>query len=136
MHWRYSSSNQFDTLVVVDVGNEFTQLINTEVEIMPTDVSPEVLEGLGIAVDLSVEGREGRPVGALFVLGDTDVVKNFVNPLILNPFQGYKDEDRNMLNPFMDETVKELASIDGAFIIQGSGVLDSAGTLVNVPHQT
>jgi len=129
------SSNQFDTLVVVDVGNEFTQLINTEVEIMPTDVSPEVLERvLGIAVDLSVEGREGRPVGALFVLGDTDVVKNFVNPLILNPFHGYKDEDRNILNPFMDETVKELASIDGAFIIQGSGVLDSAGTLVNVPH--
>jgi DNA integrity scanning protein DisA with diadenylate cyclase activity/mannitol/fructose-specific phosphotransferase system IIA component (Ntr-type) len=128
-------SNQFDTLVVVDVGNEFVQLINTEIEILPPDVSPEVLERvLGIAVDLSVEGREGRPVGALFVLGDSDVVKNFVTPLILNPFHGYKDEDRNILNPFMDETVKELASIDGAFVIQGTGVLESAGTLVNVPH--
>ncbi|MBH55139.1 MAG: hypothetical protein CMI18_12450 [Opitutaceae bacterium] len=128
-------SNQFDTLVVIDVGSEFEQLINTEVEILPLGVSPEVLERvLGIAVDLAVEGREGRPVGALFVLGDTDIVKNFVTPLILNPFHGYKDEDRNILNPFMDETVKELASIDGAFIVNGSGVLDSAGTLVNVPH--
>ena len=55
---------------------------------MPTDVSPEVLERvLGIAVDLSVEGREGRPVGALFVLGDTDVVKNFVNPSSSIPFK-------------------------------------------------
>ena len=81
------SSNQFDTLVVVDVGNEFTQLINTEVEIMPSDVSPEVLERVLGLPWTSVEGREGRPVGALFVLGDTDVVKNFVNPLILNPFK-------------------------------------------------
>ena len=50
-------------------------------------------------------------------------------PLILNPFYGYKDEDRNILNPFMDETVKELSSIDGAFIIRGDGVLVFAGSI-------
>ena len=34
--------------------------------------------------------------------------------LILNPFHGYAEEDRSILNPFMDETIKELAMIDGA----------------------
>jgi DNA integrity scanning protein DisA with diadenylate cyclase activity len=33
----------------------------------------------------------------------------------------------------MDETVKELSSIDGAFIIRGDGVLLSAGTLIHAP---
>jgi hypothetical protein len=48
----------------------------------------------------------------------------------LNPFYGYKEEDRNILNPFMDETMKEFSSIDGAFIIRGDGVVLSAGSLL------
>jgi diadenylate cyclase len=128
-------SNQFDSIVVADVGDEFCQLTEGDVPLLPSDVTPEALERvLGIAVELSVEGREGKPVGALFVLGDTEEVKNFTTPLILNPFHGYKSEDRNILNPFMDETVKELATIDGAFVIRGNGVLESAGTLINVPQ--
>ena len=34
----------------------------------------------------------------------------------------------------MDETVKEFSSIDGAFIIRGDGVLESAGTLIHTPE--
>ena len=30
----------------------------------------------------------------------------------------------------MDETVKEFSSIDGAFIIRGDGVVESAGSLI------
>jgi DNA integrity scanning protein DisA with diadenylate cyclase activity len=30
----------------------------------------------------------------------------------------------------MDETIKELALIDGAFIVQGNGVVESAGCLI------
>ena len=41
-----------------------------------------------------------------------------------------KDEDRNILNPFMDETVKEFSTIDGAFIIRGDGVVIAAGSLI------
>jgi DNA integrity scanning protein DisA with diadenylate cyclase activity len=48
----------------------------------------------------------------------------------LNPFFGYKEEERNILNPFMDETVKEFSSIDGAFTIRGDGVVESAGSLI------
>jgi diadenylate cyclase len=124
-------SNQFDTLVVVDVRREFQTLLTGQTDLLPDDVKPEVLERIiGIATELSVEGREGRPVGCLFVLGDIDKVEKFSKPLVLNPFFGYKEEDRNILNPFMDETVKEFSSLDGAFLIRGDGVVISAGSLI------
>jgi diadenylate cyclase len=127
-----TGSNQFDTLVVVDIEREFQTLLTGQIsELLPADVKPEVLERvIAVATELAVEGREGRPVGCLFVVGDTDKVSGLVKPLVLNPFFGYKEEDRNILNPFMDETVKEFSSIDGAFTIRGDGVVESAGSLI------
>jgi len=124
-------SNQFDTLVVVDVEREFQRLMTGRNDLLPQDVKPEVLERvIAVATELAVEGREGRPVGCLFVVGDTGKVEKLIKPLVLNPFFGYKEEDRNILNPFMDETVKEFSSIDGAFVIRGDGVVLSAGSLI------
>ncbi len=126
-----AGSNQFDTLVVVDVEREFHRLMTGRNDLLPQDVKPEVLERMiAVATELAVEGREGRPVGCLFVVGDTSRVEKLIKPLVLNPFYGYKEEDRNILNPFMDETVKEFSSIDGAFVIRGDGVVLSAGSLI------
>lgn len=126
-----TGSNQFDTLIVVDIEREFQTLLTGPNDLLPGDVKPEVLERvIAVATELAVEGREGRPVGCLFVIGDNDRVATLTKPLVLNPFFGYKEEDRNILNPFMDETVKEFSSIDGAFIIRGDGVVESAGSLI------
>ena len=127
-----TGSNQFDTLVVIDIEREFqTLLTGATADLLPEDVKPEVLERvIAVATELAVEGREGRPVGCLFVIGDTEKVGTLTKPLVLNPFYGYKEEDRNILYPFMDETVKEFSSIDGAFIIRGDGVVESAGSLI------
>ena len=127
-----TGSNQFDTLVVIDIEREFqTLLTGATADLLPEDVKPEVLERvIAVATELAVEGREGRPVGCLFVIGDTEKVGSLTKPLVLNPFYGYKEEDRNILNPFMDETVKEFSSIDGAFIIRGDGVVEAAGSLI------
>ena len=126
-----TGSNQFDTLVVVDIEREFQTLLTGQTDLLPPDVKPEVLERvIAVATELAVEGREGRPVGCLFVVGDTAKVEKLTKPLVLNPFYGYKEEDRNILNPFMDETVKEFSSIDGSFVIRGDGVVESAGSLI------
>lgn len=126
-----TGSNQFDTLAVVEIEREFQSLLTGQNELLPEDVKPEVLERvIAVATELAVEGREGRPVGCLFVVGDSDRVAELSKPLVLNPFYGYKEEDRNILNPFMDETVKEFSSIDGAFVIRGDGVVESAGSLI------
>lgn len=127
-------SNQFDSITVVDIEREFQTVLTTKSDMLPSSVKPEVIERvLAIATELAVEGREGHPVGCLFTLGNAGKISEYSKPLILNPFFGYKDEDRNILNPFMDETVKELSSIDGAFIIRGDGVLVSAGSLLHAP---
>ncbi|MEY4938413.1 MAG: hypothetical protein RIQ93_148 [Verrucomicrobiota bacterium] len=133
-----TGSNQFDTLVVVDIEREFqTLLTGSTADLLPHDVKPEVLERvIAVATELGVEGREGRPVGCLFVVGDDEKVQSLSKPLVLNPFYGYKEEDRNILNPFMDETVKEFSSIDGAFIIRGDGVVESAGSLIQATDST
>jgi DNA integrity scanning protein DisA with diadenylate cyclase activity/mannitol/fructose-specific phosphotransferase system IIA component (Ntr-type) len=133
-----TGSNQFDTLVVVDIEREFqTLLTGSTADLLPPDVKPEVLERvIAVATELAVEGREGRPVGCLFVVGDIEKASTLSKPLVLNPFFGYKEEDRNILNPFMDETVKEFSSIDGAFIIRGDGVVESAGSLIQATDTT
>ncbi len=126
-----AASNQFDTLVVVDIEKEFQTFLIGHADLLPRDVNPEVLERvISVATELAVEGREGRPIGCFFVVGDADRVDRMSKPLVLNPFHGYRAQDRNILNPFMDETVKEFSSIDGAFIIRGDGTLEAAGALI------
>jgi len=130
------SSNQLDTLVIIDIEQEFQSVLTRDAELLPASVKVEVIERmLAIATELSAEKREGRSVGGLFVIGDTEKVKALSKPLVLNPFYGYNSEDRNILNPFMDETIKELSAIDGAFIIQGDGVIDSAGSHLHAPAE-
>ena len=81
-----------------------------------------------LAIELANEGREGRPVGALFVVGDHRDVLKYCQQNIINPFKGYLERERNVLDDNMVETVKEFCSIDGAFIFKGNGVILSAGT--------
>ncbi len=126
-----------DCITVVDVAKEFSKILNFKGQLLPNDVKPEVVERiLAITTELSVEGREGKPIGCLFVIGDAQNVLALSKQLVLNPFYGYKREDRSILNPFMDETVKELSMIDGAMIIDGTGVLETAGTLIHTPDFT
>jgi hypothetical protein len=86
---------------------------------------------LQIATELAREGREGKPVGALFVVGDYERVRLYTHQLIINPFRGYKEEERNILDPSLEETVKEYAKIDGAFIIREDGVIISSGAFIS-----
>ena len=127
-------SNQLDTFVIVDVEREFQSVLSKTSDLLPPTVKFEVAERiLAIATELALEGREGKPVGCAFVLGDMDRVQTMTKQLILNPFHGYSEMDRNILNPFMDETIKELASIDGAFLVRGNGVVEAAGAMLQVP---
>jgi diadenylate cyclase len=96
---------------------------------------PEVFETLiRIALELAHEGREGRPVGTMFVLGDTTNVLKYAQPMVLNPFKGYADSKKNILDPKLKETIREFAALDGAFVIRRNGVILAAGCHIAVPH--
>lgn len=126
-------SNLADSVIVLDISKNFSDIFSQK-NLLPENIKPEVLERvIDLATELSVEGREGKPVGCIFVLGNDAELKPHLKQLILNPFNGYKPEDRNILNPFMSETVKEYSLIDGAFIIDENGIMVSAGTLIHTP---
>ncbi|WP_022852678.1 DNA integrity scanning protein DisA nucleotide-binding domain protein [Thermodesulfatator atlanticus] len=126
-----AESGFLDALFILDIGDEFEFFDVHQLEHLPEVVRPEVfLRVLEIAVDLAVEGREGKPVGTLFIVGDTERVLEYCEQLVLNPFKGYSEEERNILDPSLEETVKEFASLDGAFIIRGDGVIETAGAFI------
>ena len=132
-----SKNGVFDTIVAIDIALEYEFFFTTAQTIVPQDVKPEVLERvIGLAGEIAVEGREGKPVGTIFVLGDTNSVNAHVRQLIINPFRGYSEAERNILDPGLDETIKEFASIDGAFVITGDGIVLSAGSYLKPPSTT
>jgi DNA integrity scanning protein DisA with diadenylate cyclase activity len=91
-------------------------------------VYPEVFGTvLKLALELAAQGREGRKVGTIFILGDHERVLQLSRQMIINPFTGYPDEQRNILNPELKETIKEFSALDGAFVVQENGVLVTAG---------
>lgn len=95
-------------------------------------IAPEVLDALiDLAVTVGVEGWEGRPVGALFVVGDASQVMEQSRPLSLNPFQGYSEDERNMMNPEVRRALRAFAVLDGAFVIREDGVVMAAGRYLN-----
>jgi hypothetical protein len=121
-------SNTIDMVLVIDLGKEIEMFSVSAADPLPPDVKPPVFERLlSLASELGLEGREGRPVGTLFILGDSDNVLAQSRQLVINPFFGYPEEDRNILDPRLEETIKEFSAIDGAYIIRGDGVILSAG---------
>ncbi len=121
-------SGLLDTITVSEVGTEFPLLRSGRASLPLGDIEPQALEKLlQITMELAQEGREGRPVGCLFVIGDYARVQNHSRQMVMNPFHGYADEERNLLDPSLEETVKEFSAIDGAFLLRGDGVMMSAG---------
>ena len=117
-----------DSIFFIDVGREFEILTSDDINDVVEAVQPEVFNAmLNIACELAAQGREARKVGTIFVLGDDEKVMQLSRQMIINPFKGYSEADRNILNPDLEETIKELSAIDGAFIIKANGAIVTAG---------
>ncbi len=117
-----------DSIFVVDVGKEFEILVSGNFSDMAQGIYPEVFGAvMNLAIELAAQGREGRKVGTMFVLGDDEKVMQLSRQMIINPFMGYAEEQRNILNPELKETIKEFSAIDGAFIIKDNGAIVTAG---------
>jgi diadenylate cyclase len=95
-------------------------------------VNAKVLkQTISLAVEIAREGREGRKIGTLFVVGDSGEVMRRSKPMILDPLQGHADEDKQIEDPDTRETIKELAQLDGAFLVSNSGVVLSAARYID-----
>jgi len=130
-------SGILDTVMVTSANREYYHFFPEQNDkSMPADIEPQVLSRvLQVASNLAEEGREGKPVGTMFVVGDYSRVEERCRQMVINPFKGYSEEDRNILDPALEETIKEFSRIDGAFVLRGDGVIMSAGTYLRTDAQ-
>ena len=127
-----SENEEIDTLIVFRLDQEKEMLLTSESQSELDGVDPKVFGTLlSLSLELAAEGREGKPRGGLFVLGDHDIVLQYSRQMVINPFHGYPEEQRNIMDPSLRETLKEFSAIDGAFIIRGDGVVEAAGRHLN-----
>jgi DNA integrity scanning protein DisA with diadenylate cyclase activity len=117
-----------DSLMVMTVGREWEIFQSVDQPPITEHIRRAVFQRvINLAVQLAAEGREGKPVGAIFVLGDTNEVLKYADQMILNPFHGYAASQRSVLDESLAETIREFSTLDGAFLIRGNGEIVSAG---------
>ncbi len=118
-----------DTMVKTTIGaDDPEERLRVDTLGLPSEFSSQVIEGLiHTAMEIGAEGYEGHAVGTIVVVGDSTAVMEQSRQLILNPFQGMSEADRNSLDPAIREAVKTFAALDGAFVIREDGVVLSAG---------
>ena len=96
-----------------------------------TQTFSTVFSTLNLALEIGKEGREGRPVGTAFVIGDCKNVLKYAKQLVINPFANNK-KTINVLNKENWEHIKAFTALDGVFIIKENGRVLSAGTFLTV----
>jgi DNA integrity scanning protein DisA with diadenylate cyclase activity len=120
-------ADTIDSLSVINLDEHLNRLTGRDLRQLETRVP---LDTLKIVVDLAVEigrdGREGKPVGTLFVVGDSRKVLTSSRPVGFDPVRGYSRKERNLDDPRVREGIKEIAQMDGAIIVSPEGVVEAA----------
>lgn len=129
-----AGSKRLDSLLIANPSRDFpwfaNQKVDTSASLLGSKVFARVLD---IALRFAVEGREGKPIGTTFVLGEPSQLEKHTRALILNPFAGHARKARNVHSAELVESLRELASLDGAFIIDGKGVVEQAAVYLDAP---
>ena len=80
---------------------------------------------LTLAIEIMREGREGKRIGTLLTIGHASDVLESSRPLILDPLAGHVPHSTHITDERLRGTVKELAQLDGAFVVADDGTVVS-----------
>jgi DNA integrity scanning protein DisA with diadenylate cyclase activity len=123
-----------DSLSVIRLGEHLERLTARDLRALETSVPFETLKAVvDVAVEIGREGREGKPVGSLVVVGDARRVLERTRPLGFDPFRGYRRKERNVRDLRVREAIKEIAQLDGAFVVARDGTVEAACRLIDAP---
>ena len=124
--------DNIDTLAVISLYEHLAKLTTRDLQRLETQVPLGTLRRVvDLAVEIGREGREGKAVGTLFVVGNHRKVIELSHEGVHDPFRGYNRKDRMINNPRVRESIKELAQIDGAFVISSDGCVMAAGRILD-----
>ncbi|MGI9455778.1 MAG: DNA integrity scanning protein DisA nucleotide-binding domain protein [Aeoliella sp.] len=123
-----------DSLSLIRLDEHLGRLTVRDLRQLKTKVPVETLK---LVVDLAVEigrvGREGKPVGALFVVGDHRKCSEYCRPMGFDPVRGYNRAERGLGDLKVREGVKEIAQMDGAFLVSADGTVVAACQHISAP---
>jgi DNA integrity scanning protein DisA with diadenylate cyclase activity len=121
-----------DSISVVDLGEHLARLTVRDLQRLETNIPlPTLRRVVDLAVEIGREGREGKKVGTIFVVGQHRKVLQLSHEQVHDPFRGYSKKDRMISNSRVRESIKELAQIDGAFVISADGCVVAAGRILD-----
>ncbi len=126
---------QIDSVSFLEMEEHLGRLTARDLRKLETSVPLETLKQvLDLAVDIGREGREGKPIGTMFVVGDTRRVLTRCQPAGFDPVKGYSRKERDLEDPKVREAIKEIAALDGAFIVNAEGIVERSCQLVDAMH--
>ncbi|MDZ7619252.1 MAG: diadenylate cyclase [Patescibacteria group bacterium] len=120
-------ADTIDSISVINLDEHLNRLTGRDLRQLETRVPLDTLKMVvDLAVEIGREGREGKPVGTLFVVGDARKVLASSHPAGFDPVRGYSRKERNLGEPRVREGIKEIAQMDGAIIVSGDGTVEAA----------
>jgi DNA integrity scanning protein DisA with diadenylate cyclase activity len=124
-----------DSLSVIQLGEHLGQLTVRDLRQLKTRIPLTTLKtAVDMAVDIGRDGREGKPVGTLLVVGDHRKVLSFCRPMGFDPLRGYSRSERTLADSKVREGIKEIAQLDGAFIISSDGTVVAGAQQIAAPR--
>ncbi len=129
-------SGTIDSLSVIRLDEHLGRLTVHDLRQLETKIPIETLKmAVDLAVQIGREGREGKPVGTLFVVGDHRRVLKNCHSLVFDPVRGYNVSERRLADIKVRESIKEIAQLDGAFVVSADGAVVAACQYVSAPAE-
>ncbi|MGI9472262.1 MAG: DNA integrity scanning protein DisA nucleotide-binding domain protein [Rubripirellula sp.] len=134
--YRGFQQSRLDSISHIQLDERMRRLTSRDLQMIESRVPLQTIKAVvDLAAQVGREGREGKPVGTLFVVGDTRKVLDHSNDSGVDPFRGYNKKHRNLLDARVQEDAKEIAQLDGAFIINSDGVIERSRQMLEVSHE-
>lgn len=128
-------TEELDTISVLKLTERLGRLTARDLRKLETKVPLETLKlVVDLAVDIGREGREGKPVGTMFVVGDHRKVLEQSRPGGFDFVKGYQRKDRNLGDSRVREGIREIAQLDGMFIISADGTVEACARIIDTPQ--
>jgi diadenylate cyclase len=128
-------AESLDSISFIRLDEHLGRLTARDLRQLETSVPLETLKTVvDLAVEIGREGREGKAVGTMFVVGDTRRVLSHCQPAGFDPVKGYARSERDLRDPRVREAIKEVGTLDGAFIVSADGIVEKAAQLVDAPY--
>jgi len=130
-------ADTIDSVSILRLAEHLGQLTARDLRNLETKVPLETLKlVVDLAVEIGREGREGKPVGTLFVVGDTRKVMQASHSAGFDPVRGYGRGERRLTDPRVREGIKEIAQLDGAFVVGPDATVEAAARYIDASAES